>query len=136
MTDNTKKSKKQFYKSNFYFYSKEIINIDDFDKDFKETYTGLKFKFKSRMDDQRSKFSNCENDDSKNIYSLYLNQRCDKDMFNNIVSFILNKLTTKVNIYYKHIDENDDKTKKYDYSFVAIRAEPKKYTKMLFIDDE
>ena len=127
MTDNTKKSKKQFYKSNFYFYSKEIINIDDFDKDFKETYTGLKFKFK---------FSNCENEDSKNIYSLYLNQRCDKDMFNNIVSFILNKLTTKVNIYYKHLDENDDKTKKYDYSFVAIRAEPKQYSKMLFIDDD
>lgn len=136
MTDNTKKPKKQFYKSNFYFYSKEIINIDEFNNDFKQTYTGLKFKFKSSMDDQRSKFSNCENDDNKIIYSLYLNQRCDKDMFNNIVSFILNKLTTKVNIYYKHLDENDDKTKKYDYSFVAIRAEPKKYTKMLFIDDD
>ena len=136
MTDNTKKSKKQFYKSNFYFYSKEIINIDDFDKDFKETYTGLKFKFKFRPLVVQNGLSNCEKDDSKIIYSLYLNERCDKDMFNNIVSFILNKLTTKVNIYYKHIDENDDKTKKYDYSFVAIRAEPKKYTKMLFIDDE
>ena len=127
MTDNTKKSKKQFYKSNFYFYSKEMIDTDETNNDFKQTYTGLKFKLH---------FNICEKDDSKIIYSLYLNERCDKDMFNNIVSFILNKLTTKVNIYYKHIDENDDKTKKYDYSFVAIRAEPKQYSKMLFIDDD
>lgn len=127
MTDNTKKPKKQFYKSNFYFYSKEMIDTDEFNNDFKQTYTGLKFKLH---------FNICEKDEEKVIYSLYLNQRCDKDMFNNIVSFILNKLTTKVNIYYKHLDENDDKTKKYDYSFVAIRAEPKKYTKMLFIDDD
>ena len=127
MTDNTKKTKRQFYKSNFYFYSKEMIDTDEFNNDFKQTYTGLKFKFG---------FNICEKDDSKIIYSLYLNDRCDKDMFNNIVSFILNKLTTKVNIYYKHIDENDDKTKKYDYSFVAIQAEAKQYSKMLFIDDD
>lgn len=127
MTDNTKKTKKQFYKSNFYFYSKEMIDTDEFNNDFKSNYTGLKFKLG---------FTICEKDETKIIYSLYLNERCDKDMFNNIVSFILNKLTTKVNIYYKHIDKDADKTKKYDYSFVAIRAEPKQYSKILFIDDD
>ena len=126
MTDNTNKTKKLFYKSNFYLYSREMIDIEDFNNDFKENYSQLKFKLYFNM---------CEKDDSKIIYSLYLNERCDKDMFNNIVSFILSKLTTKVNIYYKHIDETADKTKKYDYSFVAIRAEPKQYSKMAFIDE-
>ena len=127
MTNNTKKTKRQFYKSNFYFYSKEMIDINDFENDFKENYTQLKFKLY---------FSICEKDESKIIYSLYLNERCDKDMFNNIVSFILNKLTKKVNIYYKHLDNPDSINTKYDYSFVAIQVEPKSASKMLFIDDE
>ena len=126
MTNSTK-TKKQFYKSNFYFYSKEMIDIDKFNNNFKSNYTELKFKLV---------FTICEKDETKIIYSLYLNERCDKDMFNNIVNFILDRLTTKVNIYYKHIDKDADKTKKYDYSFVAIRAEPKQYSKMLFIDDD
>ena len=127
MVDNTKKPKKQFFKSNFYFYSMEDINTDEFNNDFKETYSQLKFKLY---------FSLCEKDNSKTIYSLYLNERCDKDMFNNIVGFILNKLTTKVNIYYKHIDENADKNTKYDYSFVAIQVEPRPSAKWVFIDEE
>ena len=124
---DAKKSKRQFYKSNFYFFSKEMIDISEFDNDFKNSYSHLKFKLY---------FNICEKDDGKIIYSLYLNERCDKNMFDNIVSFILSKLTTKVNIYYKHIDGNADKTKKYDYSFVAIRAETKQYSKLLFIDEE
>jgi len=129
MTDNTKKSKKQFYKSNFYFYSKEMIDIDEFNNNFKENYSQLIFKLY---------FNIYENDESKNVYSLYLNERCDKDMFNNIVGFILNKLTTKVNIYYKHIDKDKDvdKTKKYDYSFVAIQAKPYYRKQLLFITEE
>ena len=129
MTDNTKKSKKQFYKSNFYFYSKEMIDIDEFNNNFKENYSQLIFKLY---------FNIYENDESKNVYSLYLNERCDKDMFNNIVGFILNKLTTKVNIYYKHIDKDKDvdKKKKYDYSFVAIQAKPYYRKQLLFITEE
>jgi len=127
MTINTKKSKKQFYKSNFYFYSKEMIDTDEFNNDFKDIYTQLKFKLH---------FSICEKDDSKIIYSLYLNERCDKDMFNDIVSFILNKLNKKVNIYYKHLDNPDSKNTKYDYSFVAIQVEPKSASKWVFIDEE
>lgn len=126
MTNNTKKTKKQFYKSNFYLYSKEMIDIDDFNNDFKENYSQLKFKLS---------FSICEKDDSKIIYSLCLNKRCDKDMFNNIVSFILNKLNKKVNIYYKHLDNPDSKITKYDYSFVAIQAEPRPSSKWAFIDE-
>jgi len=126
MTDNTKKYKKQFYKSNYYFYTKEIIDIDDFNNNFKEIYSQLKFKLH---------FNICENDDSKNIYSLYISERCDKDMFNNIVNFILNKLIKKVNIYYKHLNNPDSNNTKYDYSFVAIQVEPTP-SKWVFIDEE
>ena len=126
-TKNTKKTKRQFYKSNFYFYSKEMIDIYEFNKDFKDIYTQLKFKLS---------FNICEKDENKVIYSLCLNERCDKDMFNNIVSFILNKLTTKVNIYYKHLDNPDSKNTKYDYSFVAIQVEPRPSAKWVFIDEE
>ena len=98
MTNSTK-TKKQFYKSNFYFYSKEMIDIDKFNNNFKSNYTELKFKLV---------FTICEKDETKIIYSLYLNERCDKDMFNNIVNFILDRLTTKVNIYYKPIDKDAD----------------------------
>jgi hypothetical protein len=127
MNDNTKKSKKQFYKSNFYFYSKEMIDVDAFDNNFKEKYSQLKFKLH---------FNICENDENKSVYSLYLNERCDKFMFNDIVGFILNILTTPVNIYYKHIDEKTDETKKYDYSFVAIQAKPYYHHKLVFIPEE
>jgi hypothetical protein len=73
-------------------------------------------------------------DANKLSYSLYINTKCDKDLFNSIVDFIFNFSNTKFNIFYKHLDSpNIDK--KYDYSYI-IKVENKKPERYLFLDKE
>ena len=119
---NTKK--KQFFKSNFYFFTDADIDVSTFEEDFKQNYNDLKFKLY---------INDCKNDDTKLSYSLYLNTKCDKDLFNSIVEFIFNFTKTKFNIFYKHLD-NPESKKKYDYSYM-IQVEKKKPERWVFLDD-
>lgn len=120
---NTKK--KQFFKSNFYFFTDADIDVSTFEEDFKQNYNDLKFKLY---------INDCKNDDTKLSYSLYLNMKCDKDLFNSIVEFIFNFTKTKFNIFYKHLD-NPESKKKYDYSYM-IQVEKKKPERWVFLDEE
>jgi hypothetical protein len=120
---NTKK--KQFFKSNFYFFTDADIDVSTFDELFKQNYNNLKFKLY---------INDCKNDDTKLSYSLYLNKKCDKDLFNSIVDFIFNFSNTKFNIFYKHLD-NSNTDKKYDYSYI-IKVENKQPQRWLFLDEE
>ena len=117
--------KKRFYKSNFYFFTDADIDVSTFEDFFKQNYSKLKMKLY---------VNNCKNDDTKLSYTLYLNTTCDRDLFNSIVDFILNFSNTKFNIYYKHLDNPDSKSK-YDYSYM-IKVENKKPERWLFIDEE
>ena len=118
-------TKKQFYKSNFYFFTDADIDVSIFEDLFKHYYKNLKFKLYVNY---------CKNDDTKLSYSLYLNTKCDKNLFNSIVEFIFNFTKTKFNIFYKHLDNPDSKSK-YDYSYF-IKVENKKPEKFIFIDEE
>ena len=119
-------TKKQFYKSNFYFFTDTNIDIAEFEEKFKYNYTNLKMKL----------YVNDCKDANKLSYSLYINTKCDKDLFNSIVDFIFNFSNTKFNIFYKHLD-NPNTDNKYDYSYM-IKVENKKPEKerWLFLDDE
>ena len=119
------KTKKQFYKSNFYFFTDTDINIADFEEKFKLNYTNLKMKLY---------VNDCKDDDKKLTYSLYINTKCDKDLFNSIVEFIFNFSNTKFNIFYKHLDSNDSKSK-YDYSYI-IKVENKRPDRWIFLNEE
>jgi hypothetical protein len=118
-------TKKQFFKSNFYFFTDADIDVSTFDELFKQNYNNLKFKLY---------INDCKNDDTKLSYSLYLNKKCDKDLFNSIVDFIFNFSNTKFNIFYKHLD-NSNTDKKYDYSYI-IKVENKQPQRWLFLDEE
>lgn len=120
MTD----TKKHFYKSCFYWYIDKNFNITDFEENFKQNYSKLKMKL----------YVNDCKDANKLSYSLYINTKCDKDLFNSIVDFIFNFCNTKFNIFYKHLDNPDSKSK-YDYSYM-INVENKKPERWLFIDEE
>lgn len=117
-------TKKQFYLSNFYFFTDADIDISTFEDLFKHNYTDLKFKLY---------VNDCKNDDTKLTYSLYLNRKCDKDLFNLIVEFIFAFTKTKFNIFYKHLDNHQSKNK-YDYSYI-IKVENNRPERWLFLDD-
>jgi len=118
-------TKKQFFKSNFYFFTDADIDVSTFEDLFKQNYSKLKMKLY---------VNDCKNDDTKLSYNLYISDRIDKDMFNSIVDFIFNFTNKKFNIFYKHLDSpNSDK--KYEYSYI-IKVEKKKPEKYLFIDEE
>ena len=118
-------SKKQFYKSNFYFFTDTYINIADFEEKFKLNYTNLKMKLY---------VNDCKDDDKKLTYSLYINTKCEKDLFNSIVEFIFNFSNTKFNIFYKHLDNAESKSK-YDYSYI-IKVENKRPDRWIFLNEE
>lgn len=119
------KTKKQFYKSNFYFFTDANIDISEFEEKFRLNFTGLKFKLY---------VNDCKNDDTKLSYSLYINTKCDKTLFNSIVEWIFDITKSKFNIFYKHLDSpNSDK--KYDYSYI-IKVENKRPERWLFLDEE
>ena len=120
----TNTGKKQLFKSNFYFFTDADIDVSKFEDYFKSNFTGLKFKLY---------VNDCKNDDKKLSYSLYINTKCDKDLFNSIVDFIFNFTNTKFNVFYKHLD-NPNSTKKYDYSYI-IKVENKRADRWLFIDE-
>ena len=120
-----KNTKKQFYKSNFYFFTDDNIGITEFEDNFKLNFTGLKFKLY---------VNDCKNDDNKLSYSLYINTKCDKDLFNSIVEWIFDFTKNKFNIFYKHLD-NPDSNKKYDYSYI-LKVQNKKPERWLFLDEE
>ena len=116
--------KKKFYKSNFYFFTDANIDISKFEEKFKLNYTGLKFKLY---------VNDCKNDDTKLSYSIYLNTKVDKDLFNSIVEWIFDFTKTKFNIFYKHLDNPDSKSK-YDYSYmIKINKKPERW---IFLDEE
>ena len=118
-------TKKQFFKSNFYFFTDADIDVSTFEDLFKQNYSKLKMKLY---------VNDCKNDDTKLSYNLYINDRIDKDMFNSIVDFIFNFTNKKFNIFYKHLDSpNSDK--KYEYSYI-IKVENKKPERWLFLDEE
>ena len=117
-------TKKQFYKSNFYFFTDADFDVSTFEEDFKHNYNNLKFKLY---------INDCKNDDSNLCYSLYLNIKADKDLFNSIVEFIFAFTNTKFNIFHKHLDNPQSKNK-YDYSYI-IKVENKKPERWLFLDD-
>jgi hypothetical protein len=116
-------TKKHFYKSCFYWYIDTNINITDFEEKIRLKYTNLKFKLY---------VNDCKNE-NKLSYSLYLNKKSNKDLFNSIIDFIFNFSNTKFNIFYKHLD-NPHTDKKYDFSYF-IKVENKKPEQWLFLDD-
>jgi len=120
-----KSTKKQFYKSCFYWYADINISVDDFEKEFKQIYNNLKFKLY---------INDCKNDDEKMSYSLYLNTRCDKDLFNSIIEFIFKLTECKFNIFYKHLDNPESKSK-YDYSYMIKVNKKPENKRWLFLDD-
>ena len=115
--------KKRFYKSNFYFFTDADIDVSTFEENFKQNYSKLKMKL----------YVNDCKDANKLSYSLYINTKCDKDLFNSIVDFIFNFTNSKFNIFYKNLDNPDSKSK-YDYSYM-INVENKKPEQWLFLDD-
>jgi len=121
----SKSTKRQFYKSCFYWYADINFSVDDFEKEFKQIYNNLKFKLY---------INDTENDAKKLSYSLYLNTRCDKNLFNSIIEFIFKLTECKFNIFYKHLDNPETKNK-YDYSYM-IKVENKQPQRWLFLDDE
>ena len=121
----SKITKRQFYKSCFYWYADINFSVDDFEKEFKQIYNNLKFKLY---------INDTENDAKKLSYSLYLNTRCDKNLFNSIIEFIFKLTECKFNIFYKHLDNPETKNK-YDYSYM-IKVENKQPQRWLFLDDE
>ena len=120
-----KGTKKQFYKSCFYWYADINISVDNFEEQFKQIYNNLKFKLY---------INDTENDAKKLSYSLYLNTRCDKELFNSIIEFIFKLTECKFNIFYKHLDNPESKSK-YDYSYM-IKVQNKKPEKWFFLDEE
>jgi len=120
-----KSTKTSFYKSCFYWYADINISVDDFEKEFKQIYNNLKFKLY---------INDCKNDDEKMSYSLYLNTRCDKDLFNSIIEFIFKLTECKFNIFYKHLDNPESKSK-YDYSYMIKVNKKPENKRWLFLDD-
>jgi hypothetical protein len=92
MSNNTKK---QFYKSNFYFFTDIDINVSNFEETFILKYPNLKFKLY---------VNDCPSDNKNLAYSLYLNDICDKDLFNAIIELIFKITNAKFNILYKRLD--------------------------------
>lgn len=120
-----KNTKKQFYKSCFYWYADINISVDKFEEDFKQTYNNLKFKL----------YINDCKDDDKLSYSLYLNTKCDKKLFNSIIEFIFNFTECKFNIFYKNLDNPENNTK-YDYSYMIKVNKKPDSERYLFLYEE
>lgn len=118
-------TKKQFLKSKFYFFTDTDIDVNTFEEQFKNNYTNLKMKL----------YINDCKDADKLSYNLYINTKCDKDLFNSIVDFIFNFSNTKFNIFYKHLDNPESKSK-YDYSYmIKVNKKPER-ERWLFLDEE